>query len=54
MFKIQWLSENFVWHTTHSVNNEPAAIQAAMRLANSGRYLAVRVVTRDGPVVFSA
>jgi hypothetical protein len=54
MFKIQWLSENCIWHTSHSVNNEQAAMHAALRLANSGRYRAVRVVTRDGAVVFSA
>jgi hypothetical protein len=54
MFKIQWLSENCIWHTSHSVNNEQAAMQAALRLANSGRHLAVRVVTRDGSVMFTA
>ena len=54
MFKIQWLSDNCIWHTSHSVNNEPAAMQAALRLAQTGRYRAVRVVTRDGAVVFSA
>jgi hypothetical protein len=54
MFKIQWLSENCIWHTSHSVNNEPAAMQAALRLAQTGRYRAVRVVTRDGSVMFSA
>ena len=54
MYRIQWLSDNAVWHTSHSVNNEPAAMQAALRLASSGRYRAVRVVTRAGAVVFSA
>ncbi len=54
MYKIQWLSENCIWHTSHNVNNEPAAMQAALRLAQTGRYLAVRVVTRDDAVVFSA
>ena len=54
MYKIQWLSENFIWHTSHSVNNEPAATQAALRLASSGRYRAVRVVTGNCGVVFSA
>jgi hypothetical protein len=54
MFNVQWLSENYIWHTSHSVNNEPAATQAALRLAQTGRYRAVRVVTRDGAVVFSA
>jgi hypothetical protein len=54
MYNIQWLSENFIWHTSHSVNNEPAAMQAALRLANAGRYRAVRVITRDGSVVFTA
>ena len=54
MFRIRWLSENRLWHTSHSVNNEQAAMSAALRLADSGRYRAVRVVTRDGAVVFSA
>jgi hypothetical protein len=54
MFKIQWLSANYIWHTSHSVNNEPAAVQAALRLAQSGRYQGVRVVTQHGAVVFSA
>ncbi len=54
MYKIQWLSGNTIWHTSHSVNNEPAAMQAALRLAGTGRYRAVRVVTKDGAVVFSA
>ncbi len=54
MYTIQWLSENCIWHSSHSVNSEPAAMQAALRLANSGRYRAVRVITRDGAVVFSA
>jgi hypothetical protein len=53
MFKIQWLSENCIWHTSHCVNNEQGAMQAALRLASSGRYRAVRVITRDGAVVFS-
>jgi hypothetical protein len=54
MFQIQWFSENCIWHTSHSVNNESAAMQAALRLAQTGRYRAVRVVTRDGAVMFSA
>ncbi len=54
MYTIQWLSNNLIWHTSHSVNNEPAAMQAALRLAQTGRYKAVRVVTRDGAVVLSA
>jgi hypothetical protein len=53
MYTIQWLSKNCIWHTSHSVNNEPAAIQAALRLSSSGRYLAVRVVTRSGDVLYS-
>ncbi len=52
MFRIQWLSGNFIWHTHHSCNNEPSAISAALRLASSGRYRSVRVVTREGTVVF--
>ena len=52
MFRIQWLSASFTWHTDHSCNNERAAIEAAVRLASSGRYRAVRVVTREGGVVF--
>jgi hypothetical protein len=54
MYEIQWLSDNLIWHTSHSVNNEPAAMQAALRLAQSGRYQAVRVVSQNGAVVFSA
>jgi hypothetical protein len=54
MYTIQWLSGNGIWHTSHSVNNEPAAMQAALRLSNTGRYLAVRVISRDGSVMFSA
>jgi hypothetical protein len=54
MFKIQWLSDNLIWHTSHSVNNEQAAMHAALRLAQSDRYQAVRVVTENGAVVFSA
>lgn len=54
MYSIQWLSQNYIWHTNHSVNNEPAAIQAALRLAQSGRYLGVRVITKVGAVVFTA
>ncbi len=53
MYKIQWLSDNIVWHTSHSTNSEQGAMQAALRLANSGRYRAVRVITQDGSVVFS-
>jgi hypothetical protein len=54
MFRIQWLSESLIWHTDHACNNERAAISAAMHLARSGRYRAVRVTTRDGVVVFSS
>ena len=54
MFKIQWLSNAFIWHTDHSCNSEPGAIAAALRLAGSRRYRAVRVVTRHGAVVFCA
>jgi hypothetical protein len=54
MYSIQWLSENFIWHTSHSVNNEPAAMQSALRLARSGRYRGVRVIARTGSVVFTA
>jgi len=54
MYRIQWLSDNFMWHTHHSVNNESAAMQAALRLAALGRYRAVQIVTREGHVLFSA
>jgi hypothetical protein len=54
MYTIQWLSENCIWHSTHSVNNEPAAIQAAQRLSNTGRYRAVRVIAKNGAVVYFA
>lgn len=54
MFRIQWLSDALIWHTGHSCNNESAAISAALRLASSGRYRAVRVVARNGVVVFCA
>jgi hypothetical protein len=36
------------------MNNEPAAMQGAFRLAETGRYRAVRVVSSTGSVVFSA
>jgi len=52
MFRIQWLSDSLSWHTDHSCNNERAAIEAAVRLAGSGRYRTVRVVTRNGVMVF--
>lgn len=54
MFKIQWLSDSLTWHTNHSVNNERSAIAAALRLSDSRRYRAVRVITAAGAVVFSA
>jgi hypothetical protein len=54
MFKVQWLSHSLTWHTDHACNNERSAIAAALRLSSSGRYVGVRVVTRDGAVVFSA
>jgi len=54
MFKVQWLSENFVWHTSQSTNSEQGALQAAFRLARSNRYRAVRVITKDGAVIYSA
>jgi hypothetical protein len=54
MFKIQWLSADLIWHTDHSCNSEPSAMSAALRLASSRRYRAVRVVTRGGAVVFCA
>jgi hypothetical protein len=53
MYKVQYLSQGAVWHTSHSTNSETAATQAALRLADSGRYRAVRVITRDGAVLFS-
>ncbi len=54
MYIVQWLSDSITWHTSHSVSNERGAISAALRLSQSGRYRAVRVVTRTGAVVFSA
>jgi hypothetical protein len=54
MYKVQWLSESFTWHTDHSVNNERSAIQAALRLSQQRHYRAVRVITAAGAVVFSA
>ena len=53
MYKVQWLSDNIVWHTWQSTNSERSAMQAALRLGQSGRYRAVRVITTDGAVVFS-
>lgn len=53
MYAIEWLSPAGLWHTHHFVNNEMAAMQAALRLSNSGHYRAVRVRTRDGAVIFS-
>jgi len=53
MFKVQWLSESLTWHTSHAVNNERSALQAALRLAATGRYRAVRVMTASGAVAFS-
>lgn len=53
MYKIQWLSDNMVWHTSNATNSEQSAMQAALRLAGTGRYRAVRVITRDGAVVYS-
>lgn len=52
MYKVQWLSGYCIWHTSHSCNIEASAISAALRLAASGRYRGVRVVTREGAVVF--
>lgn len=52
MYKVQWLSDNFIWHTNHSVGNERSAISAALRLSQSQRYRAVRVITAAGAVVF--
>jgi len=54
MYKVQWLSDNIVWHTRQSTHIERSAIEAALRLAHSGRYKAVRVITSDGAVMFSA
>jgi ribonuclease HI len=53
MYRIQWLSESITWHTSHSVNSERSAIQAALRLAASGRYRAVRVISDSGAVLYS-
>lgn len=30
MFMVQCLSDNFIWHTHHAVNNERSALQAAI------------------------
>ncbi len=53
MYKVQWLSDNTIWHTSQCTNSERGALEAALRLANSGRYRAVRVITISGSVVFS-
>lgn len=53
MYKVQYLTQGAVWHTSQSTNSEVAATQAALRMAESGRYRAVRVITRDGAVLFS-
>lgn len=54
MYKVQYLSQGSVWHTNHATNTEQSALQAALRLSESGRYRAVRVITRDGSVIYSA
>ena len=54
MYRIQWLSDYTVWHTSHATNSEQGAMQAALRLANSARHRAVRVITRDGAVIYLA
>lgn len=53
MYKVQFLSDSLTWHTSYAFGNERSAIASAMRLANSGRYRAVRVITTGGHVIFT-
>jgi hypothetical protein len=54
MYKVQYFSAGSSWNTSHVLHNESSAIEAAIRLAATGRYRGVRVITRSGSVVFCA
>lgn len=52
MYKVQYLIHGGLWQNGSGSNTEVTAIQSALRLVRTGRYLSVRVLDPTGSVVF--